>query len=190
MKVNGRIFVEGESDKKFLSDFVSYRFGSELQEGVIEPMGGKEGLNIKKERLLRNSDLGLKNLVIIDANGSFDKSKDFIERQRTNLRVDFEYFLIPNNKDIGDLETLLENIATPGNRFVLECFEDYLTCLKKSNQALNYPGRKTKIYAYLDLLNQETKPHLVNYRNQSLWNLDSEHLDPLYNFLRPYFTQE
>jgi hypothetical protein len=190
MTLKARIFVEGEWDKKFLRDFVRHKFDLELPTNAVEIIGGKEGLHTKTEGLRRATSLGFTNLVFIDANGSLEESNDFIKGQRTNLEIDFEYFLIPNNHDNGDLETLLENIATPGNRFVLECFEDYLKCLKRSNQELNYPGRKTKIYAYLDLLNQETKPHIVNYLNQDLWNLDSEFLNPLYNFLKPYFEQE
>jgi hypothetical protein len=190
MTLKARVFVEGEWDKKFIKDFVRHKFDLELPTNAVEIIGGKEGLHTKTEGLLRSTSLGFTNLVIIDTNGSFGKTKDFLEKQRTSLQVDFEYFLMPNNNDIGNLETLLENIATPSNWFVLECFEDYLTCLKKSNKQLNYPGSKTKIYAYLDLLNQETKPHLVNYLNQGLWNLDSEYLGPLYNFLKPYFEQK
>ena len=78
MIFKAKIFVEGERDKKFLKDFVQYRFHYKLPEDRIESIGGKEALHVKKNQLLRTTESGLKNLVIIDANGSYDKSKSFL----------------------------------------------------------------------------------------------------------------
>jgi hypothetical protein len=55
---------------------------------------------------------------------------------------------------------------------------------------LTIPAKKTKIYGYLETLlgtskseKEKIKEKERNYKEQSHWNLDSEYLDPLKEFL-------
>ena len=113
--------------------------------------------------------------------------------------VEFELFLLPNDKDAGALEDLLENIINPNNQPVMECWQTYEEKLRevripsKTPPTLTIPAKKTKIYAYLETLlgksrsqKKQIKDANRNYKNTQHWNLDAEYLEPLKEFLRKW----
>lgn len=62
-----------------------------------------------------------------------------------NFSTNVKFFLIPNNKDRGNLETLIENIAK--EECVLKCFDHYTECLKtlqEKNQNIKLPAKSLK----------------------------------------------
>lgn len=139
-------------------------------------------------------------LVIFDAdspdnNGGFAVRKKQIEDYK--LALD-DIFLFPNNKDDGELETLLENIINERNKPVFECWDKYEFCLKecastKIGKTLTIPAKKSKIYGYLEALLGHTKreKELVkdpnrNYREVEHWNLDADYLKPLKSFIQKH----
>ena len=113
--------------------------------------------------------------------------------------VEFELFLLPNNKDVGALEDLLENIINPNNQPVMVCWQTYEEKLRevripsKTPPTLTIPAKKTKIYAYLETLlgKSRSQKKLIkdanrNYKNTQHWNLDAEYLEPLKEFLQKW----
>ena len=104
--------------------------------------------------------------------------------------------MLPNNKDAGALEDLLENIINPNNQPIFDCWEDYEKALveldipDRTPPPLTTPAKKTKIYGYLEALLGSTKDEkeLIKERNRKYenvqhWNLDAEYLEPLKEFL-------
>ena len=194
MNLTATIFVEGDADLKFVTDFVKLRFDYLLKRGVeIQETGGKDSLHRYTTRFQESTDLGLTNLLIFDANGSFDTRKTDLSKKTVDLKISFESFLFPNDSDSGDLEVLLENIVNPDYKQILPCFVKFQDCLKSLDKPqIKVPDRKAKVFLYASVLssNEEAKEVNRNYMNLALWNLESDYLKPLFDFLSPYFVKE
>lgn len=130
MKFVATIFVEGDADLKFISDFVESRFSYSLRTGIeIRKTQGKDNLDRFSQNFRESTDLGLTNLVVFDANGSFSDRRDELNQKKTDHSIEFQLFLFPNNHDSGNLETLLRRIARNQNLF--QCIDTYSDCISK-----------------------------------------------------------
>lgn len=209
MKKRFRIFVEGDADKKFISDYYHHLFQEKAPQYSINHTGDLKGektggykklsdeINIREMRI--NEDQGGVNLVIFDADKDVEARRKELEAIKEQYNVNFELFLLPNNQDTGALEDLLENIINPNNRPIFDCWENYekelvtLDIPGRTPPPLTTPAKKTKIYGYLEALLGEsnTQKELIkevnrNYENTQHWNLDAEYLEPLKEFLVKY----
>ena len=201
------IIVEGEADKRFLEDYYHHLFqkkapaGSIMHPGKDSDTGGY--MKLRKEdainALRQNTDAGGKNLVIFDADDDCESRRKELLAIQEEFGVEFELFLLPNNKDAGELEDMLEKIINPNNQPVMDCWATYEGELEKvriptkTPPTLTIPAKKTKIYAYLETLLGKTRSQkkLIkdanrNYENTQHWNLDAEYLEPLKEFLLNY----
>ncbi len=198
------IIVEGDADKKFFQDYFHHLFGEYASENsIIHP--GKEGDTggygkLKSEEALlalrQNTNQGGINLVIFDADEDTEARRKELLAIREQYDVEFELFLLPNDKDAGALEDMLEQIINPNNQPIMDCWQTYEGELEKvriptkTPPTLTIPAKKTKIYAYLETLLGKTRsqkklikdPHR-NYENPQHWNLNSNYLVPLKVFL-------
>lgn len=199
-----QIIVEGDADKKFFEDYYHHIFGEKAPQGSITHPG-KDGdtggyQKLRSEDAIgamrQNTDLGGINLVIFDADEDIEARRAELLAIKEEFGVDFELFLLPNDKDAGALEDLLENIINPNNQPVMDCWQTYeeklgeLRIPTKTPPTLTIPAKKTKIYAYLETLlgKSKTQKKLIkdanrNYENTQHWNLDAEYLEPLKGFL-------
>jgi hypothetical protein len=191
MKFDVTIFVEGESDQTFIRQLIKNKLGIDLPVERVKSVTGKDSLHLFKEEFLISTDRGLKNVVIFDADDSFETSCQLLEEQKNNLGVDFDYFLLPNHSDTGNLEILLEQISHSSNQFIFKCFDKYVSCLSGAAKLqLNLPAQKTKIYSYLDLLHANPRPRERDYLNEALWDLNSSALNKLRDFLTKFFKKD
>ena len=144
----------------------------------------------------QNTDMGGINLVIFDTDEDIETRRAELLAIKEEFGVEFELFLLPNDKDAGALEDLLENIINPNNQPVMDCWQTYEGVLEKvriptkTPPTLTIPAKKTKIYAYLETLlgKSKTQKKLIkdanrNYENTQHWNLDAEYLEELKLFL-------
>jgi len=198
------IIVEGDADKKFFRDYYHHLFGEQAPENsIIHP--GKDGdtggySKLKSEEALQalrlNTDQGGVNLVIFDADDDCEARRKELLAVKEEFGVEFELFLLPNDKDAGELEDMLEKIINPNNQPVMDCWETYEGELEKvripskTPPTLTIPAKKTKIYAYLETLlgKSRSQKKLIkdpnrNYENTLHWNLDAEYLEGLKGFL-------
>ena len=198
------IIVEGEADKKFFWDYFHHLFGEQapkdsiIHSGKDSDTGGYTKL--KSEEILqamrKNTNQGGVNLVIFDADENPEARRKELLAIKDEFGVEFELFLLPNNKDAGELEDMLEQIINPNNQPVMDCWQTYEGELEKVRiptkipPTLTIPAKKTKIYAYLETLLGKTRSQkkLIkdanrNYENTQHWNLDSEYLEPLKEFI-------
>lgn len=202
-----QIIVEGDADKKFFEDYYHHVFGEKAPKGSITHPG-KDGdtggyQKLKSEDAIgvmrQNTDMGGINLVIFDADEDTESRRAELLAIKEEFGVEFELFLLPNNKDVGALEDLLENIINPNNQPVMVCWQTYEEKLRevripsKTPPTLTIPAKKTKIYAYLETLlgksrsqKKQIKDANRNYKNTQHWNLDAEYLEPLKEFLRKW----
>jgi len=199
-----QIIVEGDADKKFFEDYYHHIFGEKApKDSITHP--GKDGdtggyQKLKSEDAIgamrQNTDLGGINLVIFDADEDAETRRKELLAIKDEYDVDFKLFLLPNDKDAGALEDLLERIINPNNQPVMDCWQTYEGELEKVRiptkipPTLTIPAKKTKIYAYLETLlgKSRSQKKLIkdanrNYENTQHWNLDAEYLDPLKEFL-------
>lgn len=194
-----RLFVEGKSDRKFLSDLIYCEFGYNFPEEYFVITGGWTRLFERKNiiELQRVQDEDGVSLVIFDADKSLiSRRNNLLSEVKENL-LNIELFLFPDNISSGDLESLLLSIANKEkHEAFFRCFDEYINCLQvysdkyeeKYKKELSLPPRKACVFEYLEIHNQETKEEKRDYTNATYWNLDSPHLDPLKDFLRPFFT--
>lgn len=205
-----QIIVEGDADKKFFEDYYHHIFGEKAPKGSITHPG-KDGdtggyQKLKSEDAIglmrQNTDMGGINLVIFDADEDTESRRAELLAIKEEFGVEFELFLLPNNKDVGALEDLLENIINPNNQPVMDCWQTYEEKLRevripsKTPPTLTIPAKKTKIYAYLETLlgKSRSQKKLIkdanrNYKNTQHWNLDAEYLEPLKEFLENKLNQ-
>ena len=115
MKELFKIFVEGDADKRFISQLLEFLFKTSIDQGnIIKTSGWNCLVSPKTEEVYvnqmnRTSADGGVNLVIFDADADFEDRKKKLILWKERCHVDFELFLFPNNKDTGELEDLLEN---------------------------------------------------------------------------------
>lgn len=205
-----QIIVEGDADKKFFDDYFHHIFGEKAPKGSITHPGkdGNTGgyQKLKSEDAIgamrQNADLGGINLVIFDADEDIEFRRAELLAIKDEFGVEFELFLLPNDKDTGALEDLLENIINPNNQPVMDCWQTYEGELEKVRiparipPTLTIPAKKTKIYAYLETLlgTSKTQKKLIkdanrNYENVLHWNLDAKYLEPLKEFLLKWLSE-
>jgi hypothetical protein len=198
-----KIFVEGVADIKFLADYIKHIAPAfDIVKETIINCGGCTNIysqNEKREDILNQmkqntSNAGV-NLVIFDADADFETRKTEIENWKTQHVLNFEIFLFPNNNDAGALENLLEKIILEKNQPIFDCWNGYERCLQSKTidgraAPLTTPAKKTKIYGYLEALLGTTKKEKEkikekerDYNNKEHWNLDSDYLNPLKDFL-------
>ena len=192
------IYVEGIADVVFFKQYIHHVLGVEVPENSIVKLDGWTNLKgaAWQQRMKTMTDNGGTNIVIIDADKDIDARRSDILKWKQDNSLEFELFLLPNDKDAGALEDLLENIINPNNKPIFECWESYEKELVKLDipgrtpPPLTTPAKKTKIYGYLEAYHGETKreKELIkeanrNYTDPKLWNLDAEYLGTLRNFL-------
>lgn len=205
-----QIIVEGEADVKFIENYYHHLFHEKASKGSIShpgkdnDTGGYQKLRSEDSigSLRQNTDMGGINLVIFDADENPEKRRNELLAIKEEFGVEFELFLLPNNKDAGALEDMLEQIINPNNQPVMDCWQTYEGELErvriptKTPPTLTIPAKKTKIYAYLETLLGSTKSQkkLIkeanrNYENAQHWNLDAEYLEPLKKFINHYLAE-
>ncbi len=201
-----RIFVEGIADFKLLKDLLLLKYGNSLimdeivvTKGWTNLLSEKSEGELLKNKMKQNSDDGGHNLLIFDADENFKNRFNEIKEWKENNELSFETFLLPNNSDSGDLETLLENIINKKNLPIFKCWEGYENCLSSitingQKKLLTIPAKKSKIYGYLEALlgSSKSQKKLLkeekrDYTNPDHWDLDSEYLNNLTKFLDKYF---
>ena len=166
-----RIFLE--TNKNTTPEYVFVktlmeRYSSEDFEIVV--VGGKDNLRNAVNEFKKSTINGDRNLLLFDADSELNGG--------------------------GFFELLLENIARQdihGERF-FRCFSNYEECLSShigmDGQPMYLcPNRKAKVYSYITsmkLSNAERKMIGKGYwlfDNEAYWNLDSEYIVPLKEFL-------
>jgi hypothetical protein len=191
MKKQVKFFVEGKADVKFIKDYLTFLGVIVDTDFVIIGSNNEAAIQNRLNDFQRSTLNENTNLLIFDADGSKADTETELERIKAKLGIDFELFLFPNHVDRGNLETLLEEIINTEHLPIFECFEGYQQCLSVKSETYKVPATKTKIYAYVDTLVSKNDEKLAkeehrDYLNNEHWNLHSEELNPLKEFLQKY----
>jgi len=210
------IFVEGPADAVFLNDLIHhlmpggnirYKEISKFKPGKAiqiynEPdinlfvSGGCTHIEKFNKKISEFLDDGYNILLIQDADnlekdsyaGGFDKRMAYLNKIKTEYSIDFETFLLPNHKNDGDLEGILEKLVLKDkydlfyNNYLKYCLEiEKFSSKAHSNELLQL---KYRIYGYCQVFHGM---ELANERNRDYhnkhWNLNDSSLNPLKKFL-------
>ncbi|OGC01711.1 hypothetical protein A2V82_14190 [candidate division KSB1 bacterium RBG_16_48_16] len=187
MNRKARLFVEGEADKKFIHDYISFLMQGSTNDLDIIRVGGWTEIPKTEPKFKENSNDNGVNLLILDADNNPPQRREQILNYKKNLGIEFELFLLPNNVESGSLESLLCEIINTDHQLIFDCFDSYQECLK-NNPAYQLPNLKSRIYAYLEALLAKNQSELLkdskrNYKNTDHWNLEHPYLNPLKEFL-------
>ena len=106
MRKDFLIVVEGDADKRFISQYICHLFGYTIPDVQILKTNGKDNLkgSASINRMRSMTDQGGINLVIFDADKDFNIRKQEITEWKHKNNLEFELFLFPDNGNIGELE--------------------------------------------------------------------------------------
>ena len=180
------IVTEGQSDKIFLQKYCKYMGIADV---TIEYTGGKDNIQSNLSTIKKRMKKGEKICIIFDADSNIEKSKENIIQKLiskndglTNNELNsIEIFMLPNNKDCGTLETLMEEIAKFPD--FINCFNNYERCLqeKKPNLKLD---EKSRIYAYLEAMDfTKNIKEITTEKIKECFEFDNIAIHPLKFFL-------
>ena len=191
---NFRIFTEGIGDVKFLKDYIEEVFTVTLYDEEFDTLGSWSGYKtggILKASIRQNTEDDKATILILDADNNFNDRQQQVIDDFAGFNIPINLFLFPNNNNSGSLESILCETAI--EKQIIQCFEEYEICIA-GHQTLVI---KSKVFAYLDALlpsanKKNDKNDLIqeknrNYRNENHWNLHHEFLNPLKEFLAPFF---
>lgn len=117
----------------------------------------------------------------------FNAIQKAIDHWKLNKKIDFDtdIFLLPNNQDDGDIETLLHSIIPLDKKPGMDCVKQFYECLESKkilDPTIKIPD-KHKIY-------QTNYPNIFGLgRTDIHWDFGSSSLSALKDFLDEHFLQ-
>lgn len=207
------LLVEGITDVAFVK-YVCFKYGITKQfddfknhdreyrfdDFIVIDMDGQDNL-AKELSPLKAQDAKIEKIAIIeDADNDFKASQENIDKAIADSTIDpskIKYFLTPNNKDLGDLETLLLSTVQENN--IVECFADYKKCLTAGNEIYPKALNKGQVYSYT-MYSQSGKnlhkPHnsfmykyKKSFEDTKLWDLTKPEFQPIIKFILEIFKK-
>ena len=151
------VFVEGKSDRQFVGWLLG-RLGAQHVE-VEAIHGGVSKLANVANEIRRSHDRGRRIALLLDADASPRDRRAEVEGAIARLDLPIErrfLFLLPDDTNAGDLETLLEQIAPARHQALYGCLDDYAACVGKLDRNYTPPGQKARVYAYCEAVGART----------------------------------
>lgn len=160
---------------------------------------GQNNLEIILREIIRPMEIKVDRVGIIqDADNDFSLSLDTIKNAIDNSGIDEhkinreqDIFLMPDNKNIGDLETLL--LSTIEGTTIVNCFDSYKQCLQSDQEIHPKALNKGQVYAYTMYSQsgknlykpQDSFMHKKNkkYQDTGLWDINKDEFKPIVDFV-------
>jgi hypothetical protein len=201
------IFVEGVIDLRVVTSFIGQNYNFQIPQNLkgevrientniiidIKTLAGK-GLSgcSAIEHTERHEDIkdytsqGYQCLAILDTDtteknaktGGYKQRKEWLVSIITTNNLSFNFFLLPNNQDDGDLEVLLRGALPPEQQGIINCIEQFNNCLEKHKQFPDFKQEQNKDLLYNTCYKVFGKDFKIDYTN-AVFN-------PLKNFLDGY----
>ena len=194
------LLVEGKDEEMFFTHLLQK---NTIQEVQIIPTGGKEQFKNKFPATINTPGFdNLKTLAIIqdadkDAKATLDricgvlKDNNFKPSNKMGVFTldtpKIGIFTLPDGENPGKLESLC--LSTVERENIMECVDTFMECIQqKSGDTKNRYKKpkdkdKARCKAFISAM-EEDIPSLGIATKKEYWNLDSDKLGPLLNFLR------
>ena len=183
------ICVEGDSDIKFVKDFVNY-YDFKFLSNQIDYIksGGKDGLKSIRKNLIQPDEDGF-NIIIQD----LDSDDDIERREKINHESDglnLKVFFIKSG-NLNCLDELLESSVTNSLNEFETCWNGFNDCLGSIYFIKNKLELKDKLYVYklMCLTSIENRRRVkfigdkeVDYKSNRFFNLEHECFNELKSF--------
>ena len=195
---------ETTNEQDFIVKVIAKHFPNCKYKVDFDVIGINGWTNIPKNEyeFKENSDKGFSNLVIFDADedrngGGFAKRQSEILAMKSES-IEFDLFLWPDNHTDGDFEMLLSKITNPEHQCLLDCYENFEEEVRANDpeeEKYETPRRKGEMYSYISLqkMSQKQKKELSKgywmFDDSKYWDLSSDELKPLIDFLGVYFNE-
>ena len=144
---------------------------------------------------------GAQVLVLVDADtvakgAGYEKRKQYLDSGSEKHKISFPYFIYPDNRSEGEVETLMEAAARRDlHGIIFDCFEDYERCVsgRKGDDGqpfYNTPNLKVKLHTYITAqkVSRKLRDNFGNgdwlFDREEYWDLTTDKLIPLRNFFK------
>jgi Protein of unknown function (DUF3226). len=196
------------SDKYHFDDFVAPRGRTKSKVVTFENrkhsklqiinLKGQDNLEYALKTILKPRETVISKIgIMTDADQNFQQSKDEVKEAISASTIDTQKincFLTPNNKDLGNLETLLLSSLDKTDIPQLQCFEEYKQCLTESITDIEKRAiDKHEVEAYIKFSekprnrNQAQFSFFDNVGDTGLWDLSKKEFLPLIGFVGSIF---
>jgi len=203
-----RYIYSKTGDKYHFDDFVAPRGRTNLKVVTFENkkhpklqiinLKGQDNLEYTLKTILKPREAIISKIgIIIDADQNFQQSKDEVKKTILSSTIDtkkISYFLTPNNRDLGNLETLLLSSLDKEKTPQLQCFKEYKKCLTKSISDIKKRAiDKHEVEAYIKFSqkprnrNQAQFSFFDNSGDTGLWDLSRKEFQPIIGFVESIF---
>ncbi len=196
------------SDKYHFDDFVAPRGRTKSKVVTFENrkhsklqiinLKGQDNLEYALKTILKPREAVISKIgIITDADQNFQQSEDEVKEAISISDIDMKKiscFLTPNNKDLGNLETLLLSSLDKTDIPQLQCFKAYKKCLTESIADIEKRAiDKHEVEAYIKFSqkprnrNQAQFSFFDNMGDTGLWDLSTKEFQPLIGFVESIF---
>ncbi|MDE0518946.1 MAG: hypothetical protein OXH36_05260 [Bdellovibrionales bacterium] len=194
------LFVEGKDEETFFTVLLK-KYG--LQEIQIIQSGGKEQFSFIFPEIIKIPGFSkIRSLAVIqDADKStqavFQSVCYTLEKENLGIPGEISHFTsttpqvgiftLPDGKNSGNLESLC--LSTVQSENITDCIEPFINCVKQKTSVKNtkykFPRNlnKAKCKAFLSAMEEDTSA-LGIAAEKGYWNLDSDKLNPVLDFLK------
>jgi len=199
-------YIYSQMDNRFdFYDFVAPRRGTKSKvitfknkkynDLQIINLKGQDNLLFALQELLKPDEEIIEKIGIIsDADRDFKASKEMVTKAIEDSKIDkskFSIFLTPNNKDLGNLETLLLSSLDRDTIPQLQCFREYKECLTKEIEDIEKRAiDKHEVEAYIKFSqkprnrNQAQFSFIDSNGDTGLWDLSQKEFSPIIKFVK------
>ncbi len=165
---------------------------------TIINLKGQDNLKFTLQEIIKPIESEINQLgIITDADQNFQQSEDEVKEAISTSDIDMKKiscFLTPNNKDLGNLETLLLSSLDKTDIPQLQCFKEYKWCLTKSIPDIEKRAiDKHEVEAYIKFSQKPRNRNQAQFSffdkngDTGLWDLSKKEFLPLVGFVRSVF---
>ena len=165
---------------------------------TIINLKGQDNLKFTLQEIIKPIESEINQLgIITDADQNFQQSEDEVKEAISISDIDMKKiscFLTPNNKDLGNLETLLLSSLDKTDIPQLQCFKEYKWCLTKSIPDIEKRAiDKHEVEAYIKFSQKPRNRNQAQFSffdkngDTGLWDLSKKEFLPLVGFVRSVF---
>jgi len=137
--------------------------------------------------------------ILTDADKDFEKSKQEVKDAIEKSKIDedkFICFLTPNNKELGNLETLLLSSLDKETIPQLQCFQAYKKCLTDEIKDIEKRAiDKHEVEAYIKFSEKPRNRNQAQFSfidasgDTGLWDLSKDEFYPIVKFVKEIFLR-
>lgn len=185
-----KLYIETKDGGTSEKQFFEYILKELNIEADIQCVNGKDNISnyVPKMQIAHSQNERI--IVVFDADkiangGGFDKRRQELLDFKEKNNIDFDLFLMPNNKDDGDFESILLKSTKNEHKHILSCFDKFQNCVETQNKNYLYYSinDKSKIYSYKELLQGSKDAKYWHFENKNYWDFDNDYVKTLKDFL-------